>query len=218
MQIGPAIRMSKQRNKRIHVVEVNEPESISSPTPPKLIWPNFTFDGFKQRYEESDMYQFPNQCIITTNNRLFNQNKNENNTYLGCKEFWQSFRSARIIYIIDKKFDPVCFKRVEKEIETAQKCHDYKDQQVKIFTSLSGEFKKTGQHKEIGTASISIFFIDKNALIHDRFVLMDNEIWHCGATIGGMHASLNALSGGWPDVGNCMRNYCEYLAKELSRR
>ena len=36
-------------------------------------------------------------------------------------------------------------------------------------------------------------------MVHDRFAIMDGEIWHCGASICGMHAALNAVSRGWVD-------------------
>lgn len=34
--------------------------------------------------------------------------------------------------------------------------------------------------------------------IHDRFAVIDDELWHFGATVGGFHASVNAASRGWP--------------------
>jgi hypothetical protein len=33
--------------------------------------------------------------------------------------------------------------------------------------------------------------------IHDRFAVVDDTLWHCGATIGGLHKSINALTFGW---------------------
>lgn len=34
--------------------------------------------------------------------------------------------------------------------------------------------------------------------IHDRFAVIDDELWHFGATVGGFHTSVNAASRGWP--------------------
>ena len=41
--------------------------------------------------------------------------------------------------------------------------------------------------------------LDKNKppYIHDRFALIDGELWHCGATVGGLHNGFNAMSRGW---------------------
>jgi len=36
--------------------------------------------------------------------------------------------------------------------------------------------------------------------IHDRFAIVDDELWHFGATVGGFHASVNAASRGWSAV------------------
>jgi hypothetical protein len=36
--------------------------------------------------------------------------------------------------------------------------------------------------------------------IHDRFAIVDDELWHFGATVGGFHASVNAASRGWSAI------------------
>lgn len=33
--------------------------------------------------------------------------------------------------------------------------------------------------------------------IHDRFAIVDDELWHFGGTIGGFHAAVSAASRGW---------------------
>ena len=34
--------------------------------------------------------------------------------------------------------------------------------------------------------------------IHDRFAIIDDDLWHFGATVGGLHWRLNAATRGWP--------------------
>lgn len=34
-------------------------------------------------------------------------------------------------------------------------------------------------------------------LIHDRFAIVDDELWHFGSTVGGVHPSLSAVTGPW---------------------
>lgn len=41
---------------------------------------------------------------------------------------------------------------------------------------------------------------EKFDYIHDRFAIVDDELWHFGATVGGFHASVNAASRGWSAV------------------
>jgi hypothetical protein len=33
--------------------------------------------------------------------------------------------------------------------------------------------------------------------VHDRFAVIDDVLWHCGATIGGLHHAINAMTFGW---------------------
>ena len=33
--------------------------------------------------------------------------------------------------------------------------------------------------------------------MHDRFAIIDDELWHFGATVGGFHARVNAATRGW---------------------
>lgn len=43
-----------------------------------------------------------------------------------------------------------------------------------------------------------LFSLTKNFnFIHDRFAIIDNELWHFGATVGGFHSSVNAATRGW---------------------
>jgi len=34
--------------------------------------------------------------------------------------------------------------------------------------------------------------------IHDRFAIIDNDLWHFGSTVGGLHWRLSAATRGWP--------------------
>ena len=33
--------------------------------------------------------------------------------------------------------------------------------------------------------------------VHDRFAIIDDELWHFGATVGGLHQDVNAATRGW---------------------
>ncbi|HIE4140448.1 hypothetical protein NJG17_20770 [Stenotrophomonas maltophilia] len=41
---------------------------------------------------------------------------------------------------------------------------------------------------------------EKFDLIHDRFAIIDEELWHFGATVGGFHNHVNAASRGWDAI------------------
>jgi hypothetical protein len=50
-----------------------------------------------------------------------------------------------------------------------------------------------------GTAQIEIKFSLGRSFpyVHDRFAIIDNELWHFGATVGGLHSLVNAATRGW---------------------
>lgn len=83
----------------------------------------------------------------------------------------------------------------------------------------------TGEHKEINNQIIDKFqkkareinvlqpkrqkkcriqintHLNKNFdYIHDRFAIVDSELWHFGATVGGFHNKVSAASRGWDAV------------------
>ena len=38
---------------------------------------------------------------------------------------------------------------------------------------------------------------DEFPYVHDRFAIIDSELWHFGATVGGFHRQVNAATRGW---------------------
>ncbi len=50
-------------------------------------------------------------------------------------------------------------------------------------------------------------------LPHDRFAIIDDELWHWGANVGGTHREINAFSRGWPAHESGASDYFERLSK-----
>ncbi|MDX7952433.1 hypothetical protein P7D22_14780 [Lichenihabitans sp. Uapishka_5] len=50
---------------------------------------------------------------------------------------------------------------------------------------------------EIRVQWLPVLDKDEFPYIHDRFAIVDEELWHFGATVGGAHPGLNAASRGW---------------------
>ncbi len=67
------------------------------------------------------------------------------------------------------------------------------------FSELAKAINSNQSHR-VSKIDIQINFKLKDLVdeIHDRFAIIDNELWHFGATVGGLHPSLNAASRGWP--------------------
>ena len=53
--------------------------------------------------------------------------------------------------------------------------------------------------RQFGSAKIEIRFSlgRKFPYVHDRFAIIDDELWHFGATVGGLHSLVNAATRGW---------------------
>lgn len=68
----------------------------------------------------------------------------------------------------------------------------------KIFNDRADDINTKNQRRD-GRLSIEIKFSlgDQFPYVHDRFAIIDNELWHFGATVGGLHRSVNAASRGW---------------------
>lgn len=48
-------------------------------------------------------------------------------------------------------------------------------------------------------------------LPHDRFAIIDDELWHCGANVGGTHYEVNAYSRGWSATEKGALDYFDWL-------
>lgn len=90
-----------------------------------------------------------------------------------------------------------------KDIDTAEvesqfyKCADFLSKR-----RLRGE----------GRCNIEVLFALSKTFgyVHDRFAIIDNELWHFGATVGGFHAQVNAATRGW--------NASDHNSKEFFER
>jgi hypothetical protein len=197
---------------------INENDYGTVIPPAKLIWTYFEYDqSIDLGFKEVDINEFPDIDTIRNNYTHFIEVKDKHKKLLGCKEFWQKFQESKEVFLLDKFFDADCLQRVIDEIKKVEDKKDYEVKSVVIF-HCQGQNKHTMMNEKLCRevhlkANIEIHMLQKT-YIHDRFALMDGEIWHCGATIGGMHECLNAISRGWKDNGNKMMKYMTQLKKE----
>jgi hypothetical protein len=70
-----------------------------------------------------------------------------------------------------------------------------------VLDLLAARAREINNTRTRGTIQCSIQIRDhlrKDAdYIHDRFAIVDNELWHFGGTVGGFQASVSAASRGW---------------------
>lgn len=130
------------------------------------------------------------------------------------EEFEKAISTAQTVLIIDKHLfsadgqEPDHSKRIKKvvdwfwtdHIETVKILTGYHDSKKKImedFETLK-QLVTENRAKLAPPITIEVSFNLSNAnCIHDRFAIIDNELWHFGATVGGFHRDVNAVSRGW---------------------
>lgn len=76
--------------------------------------------------------------------------------------------------------------------------------------------KKTSQKNTHFNIQVSLNQNIKSLDVHDRFAIIDDELWHFGATIGGMHKQVHAISNGWSAERTQADRFYKTLWKELT--
>lgn len=68
----------------------------------------------------------------------------------------------------------------------------------KIFNDRANDINRLNAKRQ-EELRIQIQFTQSSIFehIHDRFAIIDNELWHFGATVGGLHNLLSAATRGW---------------------
>ena len=138
--------------------------------------------------------------------------------------FWSHLKNAAdgTIYLVDLYFD---YRNLNRIVWI---CEYFSRQLTRVATKViiviggKAESKRLKAEyysgleifKEWKNVSLSICSIEDDDILHDRFALFDGNIWHFGASAGGMHAGLNAYSGPWEDSGKSLETLLETLVRE----
>lgn len=130
------------------------------------------------------------------------------------EEFEKAISTAQQVWIIDKHLfsadgqKPDHSRRIDrvvdwfyteniKTIKILTGHHDAQKEIEKAFEDLK-QFVTEDRAKLAPPITMALSFALRDAdCIHDRFAIIDNELWHFGATVGGFHRDVNAVSRGW---------------------
>ncbi|MGK0149700.1 hypothetical protein [Pseudomonas putida] len=130
------------------------------------------------------------------------------------REFEKAISTAQRVWIIDKHLfsedgkKPVHSRRIKKvvnwfltsQIQTIRILTGHHDDQAEIEKEFEDlEAFVTDERAKVDTPlKVELSFALKDFdYIHDRFAIIDDELWHFGATVGGFHRDVNAASRGW---------------------
>ncbi len=186
------------------------PESIRKKVPlePKILWPSIEYG---QGIQPCSSATFPPEDKISyryTYTKLDQDEKNALVVY-ALEEFQYAIMEAKDrLWIIDSNFDAYGVASILEALQVSN---------VKQIWILTG--KKDSQKEHIPDWKLQLENVrnerqakdhipadiqwktglsnEKYPYLHDRFAIVDHELWHFGATVGGGHPSLNAATRGW---------------------
>lgn len=210
------MRLTPSRSINIESVQ----SSASDDSPPLLSFISFLDDNFNEipstpgehiaQFENDREVSFKYIYHAKENHNQFEKIEQRLSLQPGCRRFWRKFIQSNNVYILDKFFDSKDFKRVISEVDKASHLQGYQPMEIYIISDEIDSLRKIN----INGLKATFYFAYANRLanlkyIHDRFVLLDDKIWHFGAKAGGMHKCFSAVTGGWPDKGQCFKEFCK---------
>lgn len=182
-------------------IDVAEGEPASpSVSGPQIIWPTMLLG--ERGYEEGDARRFPDNDEYHARRKLG----------IGgamSMEFRSAVRRARNrIWVLDdylfaneksvQRLIDVLFETAATDIKLATSEKSGAKEWALFLKALEPDFRRRNPATRI-QVSLNLRKMELRDMVdvHDRFAVIDDVLWHCGATIGGLHDFINAITFGW---------------------
>jgi hypothetical protein len=182
-------------------------EEIAPFPKPKILWPSIEYG---RGIQSSSSEQFPSEDRIKTryeNTTLDQEEKNALVVYALDEFEYAIMEAVERLWIIDSNFDAFGVASILDAVSSshvkqiwiltgAKAQKEYRNDWLSLLKKARND-RKAKDHTpgdiqwKIGLSN------EKYPYLHDRFAIVDQELWHFGATVGGGHPSLNAASRGW---------------------
>jgi len=156
----------------------------------QLLWPGYTNGGV---FFDDLTSSTPYYCAL---NRLKLKDSS------GSKAFWEKAQVAQSVYILD----PYIVFEVMAKIRDHLMNSTYL-QELKILCRASDDAGRINDTFEdlkkviLKRAKVPCVFELKQSNnldpLHDRYAVLDDELWHFGSTVGGLHEGITSFSRGW---------------------
>lgn len=107
--------------------------------------------------------------------------------------------AAGRIWILDSHFDGQCgFAAIQSALDLSLEAakRDQRSLSVRILTGTLKELEEWLKEKKLSYPEVERRA--GGAGVHDRYALIDSELWHFGSTVGGGHPDLSCATRGWP--------------------
>jgi hypothetical protein len=199
-------------------VDVTSEKPVSFPTP-QIVWPTMVLGA--SAYEEDDLNWFPDEDSYRERFRLGIGGA-------ASRAFRESVRLARDrVWLLDEQL----LRNDESRNRLWELFYETGAWDIRVVTaSKEGALERAaslkGLEQDLQSRRADIppriqFFLNLSKPskdmpeIHDRFAVVDNVLWHCGATIGGLHNAINAMTFGWSAVDTRAIAFFERVCKIL---
>lgn len=165
---------------------------------PQLRWPSIVYTN--AGVSSKDALHFPAEHNVYERHR-----ESERGNTMRLVAFETAIMEAhRRLLVMDPHFDEVGVHALLDALEYSQA------NEIKFLTETDRRLATWRQELE---AQINLHRTDHRVevhwrqlkrdsfpFLHDRFAVVDDALWHFGATVGGGHRSVNAASGPWSAV------------------
>ncbi|PCI41891.1 MAG: hypothetical protein COB46_02110 [Rhodospirillaceae bacterium] len=169
---------------------------------PQLLWPSVC----DETCETKDLSHAPSPTSI--NLRYQKNYEDETRPTQGSCNFWSTVMNVRKLYLMDAHIDGLTMRKIRDYLNEGSNAKDFPIKEIKIMCGSNDkdnvqaafdDMKNKLMEKQPQPSIELRQSLDKTKFpfLHDRFAVLDNELWHFGATVGGLHQSLNAYSRGW---------------------
>lgn len=182
---------------------------IKRPVPaPQILWPSaigFTEDG------ATDLVTFPSLGAIKARigasspeplQAFANAAQNAQDRILILDDYLFKPKDGQAV---QSRYDPILRwfpdGLVANDIRILTNAHGNKTEHELIrrkFAERAAAINDRSRNR-VGIVTIAINFTLNTEFpyVHDRFAIVDDELWHFGATVGGLHEALSAVTRGW---------------------
>jgi hypothetical protein len=155
--------------------------------------------------------RWPNNYIGAEDLRRFPEQhersaRRNQNLLLGSTEFRRALRTASRLWILDQYFDLLAAEPLKESLQDTNikdlRINGMRDVTAQNVSDIQGDFTEILRASARGFYEPEVSWRDDlwrktEITLHDRFAIVDEELWHFGATVGGSHRSINAFSCGW---------------------
>jgi phosphatidylserine/phosphatidylglycerophosphate/cardiolipin synthase-like enzyme len=176
-----------------------------------LLWPSTEYSALRSIWHRWDSPRVPTEEAINTRRREALASSARRAADTLCSEtFLQAAWGAKVrIWVLDPKFstdddvvlEAIVERAVADDIRILCESHD-DSERSRIGDSAAllediANGRDSPPPRKINLRWLPRLHKDQYPFLHDRFAIVDDELWHFGATVGGGHKSLNAASRGW---------------------